>query len=253
LRHYGYPVLALDPNPYFPMRAILNKWPFLKGLVLSILLSFMPLNWSIKDWSRVILAVGGTLAVMTLDQDIKDFIHVDLELLPQDVVWLEKGLNGRSLTIYMTVAYLGGLALKNNLVTRVTLMCAESFVLSGAVGQVIKYSVGRHRPKTGDSPWTWDGPQIEHSSSKSFPSGHTTVAFAIATTLILTVRQKWVGGLGYFLAVLTAITRVVKKQHWTSDVLFGAIIGYFVARQVVRFHEQWREEPPPLTAGRVPS
>ena len=63
-----------------------------------------------------------------------------------------------------------------------------------------------------------------HTSVNSFPSGHTFLAFAIATTVLLYGHKK-LGILFYAVAILTAISRVAAGVHYPSDVIGGALVG----------------------------
>ncbi|MBP7080740.1 MAG: phosphatase PAP2 family protein [Rhodocyclaceae bacterium] len=64
----------------------------------------------------------------------------------------------------------------------------------------------------------------DKSDSNSFPSGHTSVAFASATTIYR--RYGWDTALpAYALAALTAVGRVEAKKHYWHDVAAGAVIG----------------------------
>jgi membrane-associated phospholipid phosphatase len=97
---------------------------------------------------------------------------------------------------------------------------------------VLKVIVGRQRPaiSPGDrlsfKPFTF--------KDNSFPSGHTAVAFALATSF----SREWKGKLNdvafFSLASLTAYSRMHDDRHWFSDVVFGAGIGVLSARFVHR-------------------
>ncbi|MDT8282882.1 MAG: phosphatase PAP2 family protein [Gammaproteobacteria bacterium] len=64
----------------------------------------------------------------------------------------------------------------------------------------------------------------DNSDNNSFPSGHSSLAFASATTMYL--RYGWQAGMpAYALATLTAGTRVAARKHFVWDVVAGAAIG----------------------------
>ena len=61
----------------------------------------------------------------------------------------------------------------------------------------------------------------------SFPSGHTTTAFAIFTMLTLFARNKNWGFVFVILAWLTGYSRCYLFQHFPEDILGGVVIGVF--------------------------
>lgn len=70
-------------------------------------------------------------------------------------------------------------------------------------------------------------PGVHMNHWQSFPSGHTTTAFMLATTLILILPKKQ-AGLGYFLfflACLVGFSRIYLMQHFWIDVWAGALLG----------------------------
>lgn len=69
--------------------------------------------------------------------------------------------------------------------------------------------------------------QLLTDSAWSFPSGHATFFFAMATAVYL-YNQKW--GVFFFIAtILITISRVIAGVHYPSDIVGGAIIGIAVA------------------------
>jgi membrane-associated phospholipid phosphatase len=73
-----------------------------------------------------------------------------------------------------------------------------------------------------------------HDSTNAFPSGHTTVAFALATSFAREIKGTWDDVLFYALATTTAYARMHDNKHWMSDVVFGAGIGILSTRFIHR-------------------
>lgn len=69
-------------------------------------------------------------------------------------------------------------------------------------------------------------------SDFSFPSGHTTSAFAAATALFL-VHRKW-GAAALVFAALMAFSRLYLFVHFPTDILIGAVIGALCAWAAVK-------------------
>ncbi len=70
--------------------------------------------------------------------------------------------------------------------------------------------------------------EYEQASNFSFPSGHTTVAFALFMFLTLIVKNKKWGILFGILACAVAYSRVYLSQHYFIDIYVGSIIGTVV-------------------------
>jgi membrane-associated phospholipid phosphatase len=105
-------------------------------------------------------------------------------------------------------------------------------VVASAISSALKYAVGRERPYADADHDGLDFHPFQGVSagSPSFPSGHTTIAFALATSLGDAVGNNWVKAGLWGLATGTAWARLQLDQHWLSDVAVGAAIGIMSAK-----------------------
>lgn len=97
---------------------------------------------------------------------------------------------------------------------------------AGVCALAIKTAVGRARPS--ETPGDADE-FFPFSSHESFPSGHATLAFALAAALDRETESRWVPWVAYPAAALVAWSRVHDDDHWTSDVIAGAALGAWTA------------------------
>ncbi len=91
--------------------------------------------------------------------------------------------------------------------------------------------------------YTEAGANIE--SDRSFPSGHTTAAFEMATAMFLVVKNKKVKWIFPVYAVLIGCSRLYLMVHYCTDVIGGMICGivagvaaYFIARAILSWLEK---------------
>lgn len=98
-------------------------------------------------------------------------------------------------------------------------------LVAGIPVHLLKMAFGRQRPHaSGDfNPLNFE-PFNLHHHWHSFPSGHAQVLFSVATIAVLI----WPRHRFYFLSIafFLALTRVTIHQHFFSDILAGAVVGY---------------------------
>ena len=108
------------------------------------------------------------------------------------------------------------------------LALAEAAIYSQMIVQVIKVGAGRQRPYA-----HYPGSGVEPSSEDnlSFVSGHSALAFSVATAAGVMAHARhsryevaiWAGGMS--LAAATAYFRIAAERHYLSDVIGGGVIG----------------------------
>lgn len=102
-----------------------------------------------------------------------------------------------------------------------------SFLFSGLVVQVLKAFFHAPRPRTffAENFYRYFIEGVTHVGYASFPSGHTTTAFAVAAMLSLNSNKKYICILSFWAALLVGYSRIYLGQHFVEDVTTGIIIG----------------------------
>jgi undecaprenyl-diphosphatase len=97
-----------------------------------------------------------------------------------------------------------------------------SLAINTIVTQGLKYTVNRNRPYV-----TYPGEVYPYTieTDPSFPSGHTSTAFATATTLSLEYKKWYVVVPAYLWAAGVGYSRLYLGEHYPTDVLAGAVVG----------------------------
>lgn len=117
--------------------------------------------------------------------------------------------------------WIHGLAAHNPGSIRNGMQTAGALVAATGITYGLKYTLQRRRPYM-------DHPQYQpyhYDSSPSFPSGHTALAFASATSLSLCYPKWYVIAPAYAWAGAVGYSRIHLGAHYPSDVLAGAITG----------------------------
>jgi len=164
-----------------------------------------------------ILAVGGAGAISAHPSDLKFSDSFSSNQRLEET--FEPGAIVGGFPAQMGAAFLTyglGRAFKNDCMAAVGGELVQAQLISQILTYSIKGSVRRARPEGGGF---------------SFPSGHTTAAFASAT--VLQRHFGWrVGMPAYAAATYVAASRVQGQRHYLSDVAFGAALGIVAGRTV---------------------
>lgn len=120
----------------------------------------------------------------------------------------------------------------------------EAVALASVFTTIIKDVAGRARPYVSVDTNSHDfkfGRGFGNGGFQSFPSGHSTAAFAAASAVTSESQRWWphetwiVAPVMYGGATLVALSRMYNNKHWASDVVLGAGIGTFSGIKVVRY------------------
>lgn len=120
-------------------------------------------------------------------------------------------------------------------------MASEAFVHAAVISTVAKVAFSRRRPYI-DGYDRWLFPvrgvpaiPVRGRDYLAFPSAHATGAFTLATVLAKQYsHKKWLPPVAYSLAGLASLSRTTLQEHWLSDVIAGAALGYGIGQFVVK-------------------
>jgi len=171
------------------------------------------------------LVIPMSLFSQNIDVDILKAIHSP-DPLPSDGFF--RFISNSNMYVYLgtpvTMAVVGLAGHDNELLRNAVVMAAGTAVSYGiAVG--LKYTVKRDRPFITYPEDFTNKTGYDFSDSYSFPSGHSTTAFATATALTLDYPKWYVIVPSYAYAGTVAYSRMHLGVHYPSDVLAGALIG----------------------------
>jgi hypothetical protein len=136
--------------------------------------------------------------------------------------------------------YLAGLVIANEWFRETGRDALSAVVYSGIITGFIKFTAGRARPEKDRGAFAFEMFNIR-DMYQSYPSGHTTNAFAFSSAIAARVSNPFAKIGLYSIASLTAAQRIYSDRHWFSDVLAGALIGTFVGNCVAKSNERVTE------------
>jgi len=133
--------------------------------------------------------------------------------------------------------YFGGLVVgavfKIKFLEEICFQILESHLVAGIFKNLANVVVGRARPFEEKGPYFF-----KFNAGTSFPSGHASTSFQLATILAAHVKHRSASVVFYGLASAIAAQRIESRGHWPSDVFIGALYGTVVSRAILQRHEQ---------------
>ncbi len=204
-----------------------------------------PFHWDARDW----MYVGGTLALVGASHAFDDKVRTHFAIGDRAV------LNGKDThstrdaapafaLVAGTFAYAWWIDDEAGRVESYSML--EAAGLATVTTTAFKYVAGRQRPNETTDQNAW------RKSGSSFPSLHSSAAFAIGTVFAESGgdEYRWVRRvIGYGMAGATAYVRMKDNVHWLSDTVAGAALGVATAHFVLNRREQRRADAGQFTVG----
>ena len=194
------------------------------------LLSIVLLLWLVVPCGRT--QTQDTAAALSVEPaPVESTINLDYDILcglqqrrtpcmDKVMVWVSNSL---ALTPVVPSAFLiAGRYSDDAQLTFVGAATGFSFLTAGALMEGLKYSIRRPRPYLG---YPDDLIPVKTTIGYSFPSGHTSLTFAVATSLSLCYSKWYVVVPSFLWAGSVAFSRLYLGVHYPSDVLTGVLVG----------------------------
>ncbi|MDQ6634651.1 MAG: phosphatase PAP2 family protein [Gemmatimonadota bacterium] len=191
--------------------------------------------------------VGVTVAMFPIDRHIANHLHDPTTPTNR---FLDRAANGVEVItspgafLIGPALYLYGRAADHPGVEDLGWHGTEAALIGSGVTGILKGLLGRSRPYVSLDTNPKDFKFLKGFSSstrQSFPSGHTTTAFAVASSVTSEVQRMWpqytwyAAPVLYGGATLVGLSRMYHNVHWASDVVLGAGVGTFAGLKVVRY------------------
>jgi membrane-associated phospholipid phosphatase len=188
-----------------------------------------PLHWDERTWKQVALIVAADGALFAVDRDIADVFQRNRTAGKDDVLDLVTPFGGGRGSQVAGAALIAGMLLHKPELRDTGHDALEASLFAAViVTPALKQIARRTRPNGGDL---------------SFPSGHATNAFAVASVFAAHSKGRVVPVVAYTLASAVAVARLNDNVHYTSDVFAGAVIGTAIGRSLVSRHRRAAATP----------
>ncbi len=205
----------------------------------SIALVRAPLSWKSEDLQKAAgigLVLGG---LMLADERLDEEVQEGRSGFTDRVSAATTRFGGQESLLIPAGLLFAGLAFQAPETRDMGREALEAALITHLLTKyVLKPGFGRERPE--DS----NGETIFHpfSHHSSFPSGHATDAFAVASVIANRSKGWLIPTVAYATATLVAFDRVNDRAHFPSDVFAGAVVGTATGRFLVKRHRRQEAE-----------
>jgi membrane-associated phospholipid phosphatase len=201
-----------------------------------------PYTASASDWERIGIASAATGAFFWADPEVKTLAQSNQNKTNNWLFGVDDYFDKEKVIPVTSGIYLVGLFSRNERIRVTGLYVMEATFYSSVITYILKSGFGRSRPHTNDDHMTFRFFRGTHGRFRSFPSGHSTSAFAICTVMAKSMENNWWKTFWYGTAVMVGASRIYHNRHWLTDTVLGGFIGYTTTSYVVHFDEKKKQK-----------
>jgi membrane-associated phospholipid phosphatase len=201
---------------------------------------------SVIQWWHGVIVLGGLSGLMLLDNSTQRLTQRHRSSAGDDLASGVRHIGQPEGYGTITLGLLGaGLISGNHEITRAGGRLVATLFVAGATSNLAKLTFGRPRPDQSLDADVY----VPFSGREAMPSGHTTMAFALATALSDDIHRTWASVGLYTVATGVAWSRLNDNRHWLSDVAAGAVVGVTSAKLVNGHWRIFNLRPPQFLLG----
>jgi len=192
----------------------------------------LPRAWYDTTPGRIGIFIGASAVASLADRGVKDWaMRHQNSAFSRDVIKARDILPWPAFWLAAATSFPSPWA--NDKLAHTSTVALGAGVLDSVETLALKAVIGRDRPNISNNPYNFTSFNPRYSliyGASSFPSGHTSLTWALITPYARAYHMPWL----YALGVASGAGRVMQNAHWFSDVVGGGLLGYFTAR--------WTEE-----------
>ncbi len=192
----------------------------------------LPRAWYDTTPGRIGIFIGASAVASLADRGVKDWaMRHQHDAFNRDVIKVRDILPWPAFWLAAATSFPSPWA--NDKLAHTSTVALGAGVLDSVETLALKAVIGRDRPNISNNPYNFTSFNPRYSliyGASSFPSGHTSLTWALITPYARAYHMPWL----YALGVASGVGRVMQNAHWFSDAVGGGLLGYFTAR--------WTEE-----------
>lgn len=220
-----------------------EKWRYQNSNIfarfgMSLTGSFLNIyRWDRYDWMYAGLTAAGTLAFMAPTNPSPDahlqFWIVERQNPTMDKVFWRLTTERFSVAgmVFIGICGATGWLAEDDEILEWSALMLEALGVTQLVHAAQKLTIGREGPEQGDGLGIVYGPTQGYKLFPSgTPSGHVASVVALSKITMDYFDNPWLYAMGYTMWAYITASVLYNNQHFISDVVWGAPIGYFIGK-----------------------
>jgi len=209
----------------------------------TVLFVETPTRWHKADWLRFGLVLTATAATMSLDHTFNYVTQTHQNSYYTVPVVIGNIYGEWYFTGTLTAISFGYTLITHNTeAKKVDIELIQAGVYSELISMILKAGIGRASPNAYKGAFYYHPFALFKTNFESMPSSDATLAFALSIITYRHTSSTFSKIMAFVPAAFTLFSRIYQNEHWASDEILGAAIGFSTGEWVVNIHEGKRHK-----------